>query len=145
MSSDDLSSDEDPSRPSAVGQVVYYVTPKSWRSADFIEFLRLLDRLSDIVEKRTKHLGRSFRVRKPVPSDKPSRESARPAKPNLNREYYTPSHQASLGKYHRYRTVAIDLSGALIEWVDSREHFRVWDTDWKYSIRRVAEDEGVMV
>jgi len=115
MSSDDLSSDEDPSNPAAAGQAVYYVTPKSWRSADFIEFLRLLDRLSDIVEKRTKQLGRSFRIRKPVPSDKPARESARPANTSLNREYYTSSHQASLGKYHRYRTATVDLAAALIE------------------------------
>jgi len=114
MSSDDLASDED-HPPGTAHQPVYYMISKSWRSADFIEFLRLLDRLADIVEKRTKFLGRTSRTRRPVPSTAPVRETARPPCAKLNREFYNSTQQTLFGPYHRYYTREIDLPAALQE------------------------------
>jgi len=115
MSSDDLASDEDTAEEPVATFPVYRIINKSWRSLELLEFLRLLDRLADIVDKRTKFLGRSARVRKSSSPGKPIRETLRTPFPNLNREFYSHEQQEKFGRYHRYREVEVDLRTALAE------------------------------
>ena len=111
MSSDDLASDEEP--PSA--RRMFYIVEKPWRSAELVEFLRLLDRLAEIVEGRTKYMGRVSRVRKHPAASKDPLVTTRPPNPNLNKEFYSDTQQTSFGPFHRYYTAEVDLAGALVE------------------------------
>ncbi|KAH7107107.1 hypothetical protein BKA62DRAFT_765657 [Auriculariales sp. MPI-PUGE-AT-0066] len=113
MSSDDGSERNDQRR---LADRVYYVSAKTWRNPDFIEWLRTLDRCGRKREESSKTRGRSFRIRRPASSSIGLRESTRQPTPRLIEQMYSLPVCKKHGPRHRYPIVAlVTLEQALVD------------------------------